>query len=182
MCLALEVSKDSSQNRVLIFLTSRPLTFQFQGVGYRALEVFKVFTQDKVRCSALLSRTFTIEFPAEVFKIFVPVRAQQRLPQFSPESRFKGFFELFQPKKSAEVGRQVGTGVVADSSSSTPAACGQATLADDDDGVDCFFEDDASNAWTRISKNTWVDPHNESWLHVRRRGAVYWWNFATQHT
>ena len=86
------------------------------------------------------------------------------------------------PEKSAKVARQVSVGVVADSSSSTPAACGWTTLADDDDGVEGFFEDDAGNVWGRTSKNTRVDPHGESWLHVCRRGVVFWWNFDTQNT
>ena len=57
----------SSQNRVLFFLTGRSLTFQSQDVGFQAVEVYKVFTQDKVR-SALLSRSVTFLFPVEVLK------------------------------------------------------------------------------------------------------------------
>ena len=52
-------------------------------------------------------------------------------------------------------------------------------VADDDEG---FFEDDAGNVWTRTSADTCVDPLCESWLHVRRHGAVYWWNLDTHHT
>ena len=88
------------------------------------MEVFKVFTQDKVRCSALLSRTFTILFLVEIFKLFVSVRAQQRLPAVQPGEPLQGFFffALFQFEKSAEVTRQVRAGVAANTSSWTPAA------------------------------------------------------------
>ena len=44
--------------------SSRTLTFQFpEFVVSLALEAFKVFTQDEVRCSALLNRSLTFQFP-----------------------------------------------------------------------------------------------------------------------
>ena len=78
-----------------------------------------------------------------------------------------GFFSDFslELKKSPKSAASPSPRVPARSSSWTPAACGQGVLAHDDDG---FFEDDAGNVWTRTSKNTWVDPLGESWLHVRR--------------
>ena len=128
-----------------------------------AVEVFKVFSQNRVCLSLLSSKSLTFQFLVVVVPLAMEV------------------FKVSQPQKSAKADGQVGIGVVVDSSSSTPGAYGQAALADDDDGVEGFYEDDGVNVWIGTSKNTWVDPHGESWLHVRRRGAVYGWNLDTQH-
>ena len=79
--LATEVFKVSSQNGVLILLTSRPSTFQFQGVGVQATEVFKVFTQDKVRCSVLSSSLLTFLFLVEVLMGFSLILGWQLHPR-----------------------------------------------------------------------------------------------------
>ena len=95
----MEVFKVSSQNRVLILLTSR-----------------KVFAQDKVRCSALLSRSLTFLFPLEVLKLFSLILVRRLHPQFRVMSWVKVFSELLPVRKkvrtlagrvSAELGGHV---------------------------------------------------------------------------
>ena len=92
----------------------------------------------------------------------------------------EGVFRTFpRVKKSPKFAASPSPRVPASGSSWTRAAYGQGTVADDDE---CFFEDDAGNVWTKTSKHTWLDPLGQSWLHVRRPGAFYWWNLDTQHT
>ena len=73
-----EVFKVSSQNSISFLLSSRSSTLQIQAVVI--LEVFKVFTQDVVRCSALMSRPLTFQLVA-ANNIFSQNRVSQRLPQ-----------------------------------------------------------------------------------------------------
>ena len=96
----------------------------------------------------------------------------------------EGVFRTFpRVKKSPKFAASPSPRVPASGSSWTRAAYGQGTVADDDDEcVEGFFEDDAGNVWTKTSKHTWLDPLGQSWLHVRRPGAFYWWNLDTQHT
>ena len=76
--------------QVFFLLTSRTLTFQSQGVGFLAMEVFKVLTQDKVR-SVLFSRSLPFLFPVKVLKVFSLILVRQLLPQF--------FFFIFPVRK-----------------------------------------------------------------------------------
>ena len=101
--------KVSSQNRVLLLLSSRSLTFQFQGVVFLAVQVFKVFTQDRVPLNAPSSSSLTFQYLVAVFKIFSQFRAPKRLPQTCLKSRFKGFshFSLASIKVRRSPGRCV---------------------------------------------------------------------------
>ena len=76
-------------------LPSRTWTFQFLALVV-IMEVFKVFSQDKVRCSALLSRSSTFLL-VEVFKIFSLILVWQLLPQFRVKTLGQGFFSHFSP-------------------------------------------------------------------------------------
>ena len=58
--------------------SSRSLTFQLQVVVLLDIEIFKVFTQDKVRCSALFRRSLTFQFPMALM-ILSQNRIQRRL-------------------------------------------------------------------------------------------------------
>ena len=93
------------------------------------MEVFKVFTQDKVHFSALLSRSLTFLFLVEVLTIFSLILVRQLFPQF----RLKGWASCFSHfsafEKSAEVPGQVGARVHGHPSSSELSAHQMARLA-----------------------------------------------------
>ena len=60
---------------------SRSLTFQFLEMFLLEIEVFKVFTQNRVQQHrSLSSRTFTFQFPVEVFKVFAQDKVQLHHP------------------------------------------------------------------------------------------------------
>ena len=73
--------------------SSRTWTFQFLALVV-IMEVFKVFSKNKVRCSALSSRSSTFLL-VEVFKIFSLILVRQLHPQFRVMSWVIGFFALF---------------------------------------------------------------------------------------
>ena len=79
-----------TQDTVILCLPSRLLTIQFCVVVV-IMEVFKVFTQDRV-CSALLSRSFTFQVPVVAFTILSVILFSQLHPQFRVMSWSKGFF------------------------------------------------------------------------------------------
>ena len=78
--------------------SSRPLTFQLQVVVLLDIEIFKVFTHEMVRCSALFSISLTLQFPVAP-KIFSQIRVQRRLQDlvglqgFPPNTGFNGVLE-----------------------------------------------------------------------------------------
>ena len=102
-----EVFKVSFQNRVLFLLPSRRWTFQFLALVV-VMEVFQVFTQDKVPCSALFSRSLTFLFQVKVLKIFSLILVRQLLPQFRVKSLGKVFFSHFSPSTKEYGGRRIG--------------------------------------------------------------------------
>ena len=53
-------------------MSSRSLTFQFQGVGFLAMEVCKVFTQDKVLCKRAVQQIVDIPVPGGGPQDFLP--------------------------------------------------------------------------------------------------------------
>ena len=75
-------------------LPSRPSTLQFEGVGVQVVEVFKVFTQDRVRCSVLSSRSLTFQLQVASFKIFLQMLVWQLLPMVCLESCSKMFSHI----------------------------------------------------------------------------------------
>ena len=169
-------------------LWCRTLTFQFVVVEGET-SIFKVFFPDRVQQRRLLRRSLTILLLVDL-RGFRP--GQSSSASFSSPAGVhdyadepgEGVFRTFpRGKKSPKSAARPSPRVPASGSSWTRAAYGQGTVADDDDdGVEGFFEDDAGNVWTKTSKHTWLDPLGQSWLHVRRQGAFYWWNLDTQHT
>ena len=74
------------------------MTFQFGVfVGFRAAEVFKVFTQNRIQQCRLLSRSLTFHFAVEVFKVFAQDRFQQLLN--APPEHFQEVFRTFPRSK-----------------------------------------------------------------------------------
>ena len=51
-------------------LPRRAWTFQFRAVVGEVVEVFKVFSQNRIQQRRFLSRTWTFQFAVEVFKVF----------------------------------------------------------------------------------------------------------------
>ena len=88
----------------------------------------------------LWTSTLTFQFLEVVITVSLQIRVPQRLPQFLLDTQFKGGFGNFPTGKSARVARQVGAGVAAGSSSSTPAADGWTAFVDD-------VEEEATRQW-----------------------------------
>ena len=106
-------------------ISGRPLTFKF------LLLIFKVFTQDRVPFSLLLSSSLTFQFPVGSLR-FLPDQGSAASSAVLLEEPFQWFFALFPgSKKSAKVTLQVSAGVVADSSSSELSAHQMAPLHDE---------------------------------------------------
>ena len=109
------------------------------------MEVTKVFSQDRVRCSVLRSRTLTFQLLVAVFTVFSQFLIPQRFLQNVLEKHFKGFFFALLPVRK-EVRRSPGSSsarVHAHSSSSELSARAGGTRYSNQD----FFEDD---------KGTWM--------------------------
>ena len=72
------------------------------GRVFLAMEVFKVFTQDRVPFSRLSSKSLAFQFLVGVFKFFSQIRVQQLLSKFCPKSRLK-VFSHFSPGKKVRL-------------------------------------------------------------------------------
>ena len=101
-------------------LLNRPLTFHLAQVVVLAMEVTKLVSQDRVQ-QRLPSRTLSFQFLVVVFKVSIQIRGPQRFFSDPLGVAFQGVCRTFpRREKSEKATWQVGAGVVADSSSSTP--------------------------------------------------------------
>ena len=138
-----------------------------------ALEVFTVFSQARVLCSALVSRSLTLQFVVvellEVFKVlsqdkvpvvgvmdFLPIFMWQLSRRFCRESRNKGFFFRTFPliQKSAPAATLPSARVHGHSSSSELSAHQIPRAGDPRDTLEDFFTNEAG-MWMRLPTGRW---------------------------